>query len=163
MKCKAIVAHILLLCLLTTACGHTQPAPLKVRFYYNQATVAYESKDGLLGYQPIANTAPASNWVQLLEDYLRGPTDPQFVSPFPAGTQLVYFTVSQDTAQAVLSHAFADIAGADLMIACACFALTVQSITDCSIVEISAVDALLNGQSSITIDPSTLSFYDSAQ
>jgi hypothetical protein len=163
MRYKAIAGWILLLCLFITACGHTQPDPSGVRFYYNQADVAYDSNDGLIGYQPIANTAPASDWVQLLEDYLRGPTDSQFVSPFPAGTHLVYFTVSQDTAQAVLSHDFADIAGADLTIACACFALTVQSITHCSVVEISAVDALLDGQSSITIDPCALSLYDSTQ
>lgn len=163
MKYKLIAVWILLLCLLLSACSHTPPDPSATCFYYRNATVAYHSENGLIGRQLIDDTDDTSDWTQLLEDYLRGPTDSQLVSPFPAGIQLVYFSVSQDTAQAVLSREFADLTGSDLTIACACLALTIQNITHCSLVEISAVDALLDNQPSITIDPAVISFYDSAQ
>ena len=163
MRYKLIAVWILLLCLFLSACSPVPSYPTDNCFYYKNATVAYHSENGLIGQQRIADTYGAADWTQLLDDYFAGPTDPQLVSPFPAGTQLVYLSVYQDTAQAVLSREFADLTGAELTTACACLALTIQGITHCSFVQISAVDALLDNQPSIAIDPSILSFYDSAQ
>lgn len=163
MRYKLIAVWILLHCLFLSACSPEPSDPSNTCFYYKNATVLYHSENGLLGQQWIDITGGSDDWTQLLSIYLAGPTDHQLVSPFPAGTQLVSFSVYQDTAQVVLSREFADLTGAELTTACACLALTIQSITHCSYVQISAADALLDNQPSITIEPAAISFYDSTQ
>lgn len=157
---KSIIAHILIVCALLTACemAHKSAA---INFYYRAEQFSFEPEDSAVIAESRKEILDHLAYNKIIEKYLEGPMSTDLYDPFPDGTTLVSITVDQQTASIVLSNAFAQLTGIDLTVACACLSLTVGELTRCPKVQISAQNALLDNRQSITIDINDLDFADS--
>ena len=129
-------------------------------FYYCIKQADYSSENSAIGSESCSEPIHHLDYNKILENYFSGPNSSELLSPFPAGTKLVSFTLDQQTAHIVLSDHFAELSGVDLTVACACLSITVENMTNCATVTISAEKKLLDNQESITIDTKSLLLTD---
>lgn len=159
MRYKNLVLLLLILNLFLCSCGQEKP-PQQVRFYYCNKNIDYGFSSNTIGYEPCGDPLDHSAYDKYFSNYLSGPKTNALISPFPAGTTLVSFFVEQQTANIVLNDEFSILTGIELSLACACISLTVQDMTGCATVEISAQNALLDNQESIIINTNTIHLND---
>lgn len=144
---------------LLTSCAKTEESTQGYAFYFCQKTYEYGSDSSIIAAEYFsAETAMTPE--QLIEQYLLGPQDESLSSPFPSGTTLHYLKIGAETTEITLSPQFASLEKIELTIACACLTLTISSVCNCTSVEISALDSLINNQKTITMDVNALALYD---
>ena len=148
-----------LICLLMTvmllfcfsSCANDRVIKNPVNLYYLSSDT---SESGML-IQPEVREASADLEEQLNE-YLRGPLDEAYVSPFPQNVHIVAIKQSDSISEIVLSDSFASLSGYELTVACACLTKTLQELVDTKLVNIRAENATLDGNAYITMNTDAL-------
>lgn len=128
-------------------------------FYYLRRSNSFNSEDSIIAPETVDGSR-FSNISLMLSSYFRGPSDLALESPFPAGTYLLDTALSSDLLVVTLSDNFALLNGIDLSLACCALAKTAMEYTGVEEVQIKAVTALLDGETSITIDTRDIVLYD---
>ena len=129
-------------------------------FYYRRTETDYLSTDGIIA--PEQRETAGTDTQQLLELYFQGPESPELEAPFPRETQVVDWSLEDQILRITLNEAFAQLSGIELTVACGCIARTFLELTDASAVQISAADALLGPEGSITMTGESLQLADDA-
>ena len=161
MRCKSLLCILILMIVLCCVFGCSQKDnENQISFYYCNSKVDYTPDDSLIGFEFYNKSIDPFAYDKLLHTYLEGPQSKTLLSPFPNGTTLVSISIEQQTAYITLSDDFAKLTGIKLSIACACIGLTVKNITGCAKVVISAQNALLEQQQSITINTNEIQLTD---
>lgn len=121
-----------------TACDARRNSDSEARFYYRTARVDYAA-----GESPIAPELRAAegDLPAVLQQYLNGPEDSEYISPFPKNLTLIDCRQSGDTLELVLGEQFAALSGVDLTVARACIALTGLELTNTGRVSIRVENA----------------------
>lgn len=161
---KRVIALALAAMLCLSACSSRQPPKKPVHFFYPVADIyAAEYSEGPYGHSsPVIRSELAESegheedYIYLLNLYFRGPWSTGLHSPFPKNLTVVDFRTSANTAIVVLSQEFAVLSGINLTLAAVCTAKTVQDLTGCSRLQLSAADSFLDGSSYIFIDCNNL-------
>lgn len=158
---KHVIITLLVLALLLSCGGcKSQKIDDPVSFYYLRRSYDFGSTDSIL----TAETKDASQYPSLsmmLGAYLRGPSDLTLATPFPVGTYLLDLKTENDCLYIVLSDNFASHTGIDLSLACCALAKTAMDFSGVTSVQIRAVTALLDGESSITVTADMILLHDS--
>ena len=157
---KWIAAVLSLLCLAGLAgCQKEEPAAPGTAFYYCAADMAYGMDAAAIQaeYRQVDAQEPLP---ELLEYYLAGPASAALRSPFPAALRLLDASVEGSTVYITVTDALAALSGLELTLACSCISLTCMELTGAEAVVISAQDALLAGQKSITMDKNSILLLD---
>ena len=153
---------ILLTLLLLSACS--APAPdnqQQLQFYYCTVDSGFDADSSAIRAES-RECNSLTNVEEILTVYLAGPQSADLCSPFPAALHLVSVTTDAPAVSITLSRELSDLTKLDLTMACACIAMTVMALTGTETVHISAEDALLNGQQTITMNAETLQLLDLA-
>ncbi len=155
-----IVVCILVFCI--TACStETQRVHYSVNFYYRSYPVEFGPDSGVIAVEVRNAKTHANDYGYLLEQYLNGPRVSNCISPFPAGTTLKEFNISESSAKVILSPHLTKLSDSELMIACICLARTLFDLTSVQSVQIGAQNSLLNSQQYITITTDNFELWDS--
>ena len=133
-----------------------------VSFYYRRLELSYGTKPEVFDKEVREAEGYRQNYSYLLSMYVKGPESYSVYNPFPRGTFLTGFALRDGTAFVNLSSSFASLTGLDLTLACACITLTVCEMTGAQQVTISAANALLDGNSQITMMPDDLLMMDNS-
>lgn len=132
-----------------------------VSMYYLRSEFTYNSIDSVVASE-IRDAASFENEARtILSAYLLGPQSDDLRSPFPKNTRLLQLTLTEDTAQIILTNAIATLRGIHLTLACVCLARTVMELTGVQKVQISADSEMLGGNKSIIIDSSSVHLTES--
>ena len=120
-------------------------------FYYLLDEPTFGTQ-GQLYRVEVRETAPYGNDLsKILSDYLEGPVEDHSLSPFPAGTRLVDCSREDGALTLVLSEAFAQCTGVELILAGNCIAKTCFSLTDADSVSIQCSHQLRDFPSGILL------------
>ena len=160
---KRMICLILLFCVAATlpACVQNQDKiQVPVNFYYLRQETTYGSADSLIAPITAEGADYSNDPAGLLSQYLKGPGQNGWVSPFPRGTQLLSMELVNGFLRLTLSENFASLTGMDLTIACACLTLTALDLTGANSVRISVEGATLNGAEYIRMDRNCLTLLD---
>lgn len=142
------------------ACQPENPPPRQpVNFYYRNTEITYGSDSGVISAQ-VSEGAGYTDPIDLLNKYLKGPSDSTHDATFPASTKILDMTVQGDTAYLKMNTSLARLTGIDLTIACACITMTTIELTGVTTVTISANGETLDGSDFITMDRSKLMLLD---
>lgn len=118
------------------------------------------SDNSVIAVHTIEGKGLKEDLAYLLSLYFRGPSDPELESPFPRGTSLVEWSLTDSLLTLTLSDSFATLTGIDLTLACACLTITCLSLTEAEQVQIQAQTVQLDGKQSITMDKSIILLLD---
>ena len=157
---KAIIAVILLVSILLSACSATETEKA-VEFYYPRVNYTQNSIDSVIAAEMCSNEA-LSTIEQLLNRYLQGPQDPLLRNPFPDATTVITVYVMGNVTLLTVSDNFSQLEGLDLVMACSSLSRTVSGMTGTPIVQISCESVKLDGKNHITIGPDTILYIDTA-
>ena len=149
----------ILLCLCSCA-KDTRPAKIPVNFYYLASEVSYNGTSEILLSEEREGAGYEADVEGLLNQYLKGPISNAMRSPFPAHVTVARYATTANAVILELSGEFAQLTGIDLTVACACLSRTLFELTQLEKVMISATDAQLDGQASITFDLNDIHFVD---
>jgi len=130
-------------------------------FYYRKIETDYLGTDGIIAPE-LRNLAEIDNIGQLLELYFQGPQTPDLEAPFPRDTKVLDWSFENQVLHMTLNKTFAQLSGIELTVACGCISRTFLELTDASTVQISAADALLGAEESITMTSESLQLMDDA-
>lgn len=161
-KTASILLMFVLLFSLAACSAQNETISDPVNFYYRRTEMEYGSSSGVIGKEVRDAQGLKNNYEALLSKYLQGPESYDFYHPYPRGTSLISLELQENTALVQLSAPFADLTGLNLSIACACLTLTVCGITGADQVRISAMDAMLDGQTYITMSPDSILLLDNS-
>ena len=159
MKLKPLICVLLLICACLCSCSNVQ-GNTDILFYYPNKQINYSTTDQIIGYEKCVENVDPLAYSELLTIYLKGPRSSELNSPFPSGTALVRFTIDQQIAHVTLSNDFSELTGVDLSIACACLSLTIEKISGCAQVQISAENAQLDNREFITVNTNEILLID---
>lgn len=155
-KTIIILLSILLMSFLFGCSGKTEEFQQPVSFYYPEKAQDDGSINNVIRSER-REGAPFGNDLQLLlTAYLAGPMDPTLYSPFPARTELIESSLSDDKVVLHFSEAFGELSSLERTIACACISKTCMEFTGTVSVEIFAEGILFDGVDSIVITQDNL-------
>lgn len=166
---KKLTAILLLIFLAVSMVGCTQEKELTdpVRFHYLQAPqtdgeLPHGTADSVIAPEVREGAEYRHDLELMLDIYLHGPLDKDYLSPYPVGTTLRQFAVEDSGATVVLSNHFASLSGLDLTLACGCLAMTVMDLTGAESVTIRTEGTLSADTDSITMTRDDLVLFDTA-
>lgn len=167
---KRLICVVLVLCavLCLPGCAQESNMAAPVRFYYLRATlpndeVFHGASDSVILAEIRDGEGHLSDDWYLINQYLNGPVDFQYASPFPAGTALVDLIPEESAIHVVLSDDFAELKGMKLTLACSCLTMTVLELTGAEAVVIYTESEQLDGKDQITMDRESLILFDDTQ
>lgn len=164
MKRITVFFLVILLLLTVSACDSSSSSNANtVKFYYCSQNMEYHSKSGSMVIEKFNAGSRLSDLTYLLTQYLDGPQEDNYISPFPEGTAISQVSLQDNVVHATLTNELASLTGADLTLACACLTLTILDITKAESVVISAESAMLNNADYITMDASCILLLDAAK
>ena len=123
-----------------------------VRFYYPRVKPTYGKSDSVIAWEDREAEGFTENYLYLLRQYLKGPESDALARTFPRSVVMKDIKISGSTAYVLLNEHAASLTGLDLTMACACLTATVTELTGVQRVTVRAEGALLDGNSSITMD-----------
>ena len=147
---KRLIAVFLLIALFLCGCSSKVKAP----FYYCRANFQEEPLESIIDSENRDITGHEHQLDFLISLYLMGPSNKDFVSPFPADVQLQKTHVTGTKLTVVLTN-MEDISDSRFTIASACMALTCFEISNYETVTVSS------GKRTITMNSSMLTLHDS--
>ena len=158
---KRVVCLLLLLALLcgcsTIGLGRRDTG---VAFYYRDTGSDYFSSLGAMGIEHRTLREDHTGLNDMMELYLGGPIDPELASPFPKGMRLVRSEMTSKEITLVFDDSLASLTGVGLRLACACIARTISEYGGYETVTVQAETLELDGEDSITVQPSALVLED---
>lgn len=160
---KKTLCLILAMLLLLPMLGCTEPEPEirePVKFYFRQTSYDYTDPGGVISSETVDAYGFRQDYEYLLNQYLKGPTDPALSRVVPKTVDMISLHIKEDEAHLVLSDFFAILTGMDLTIACACLTLTVCEMTGVKKLTVSTPNALLDGSRSITMRATDITVQD---
>lgn len=163
---KKWIALALTVCLLLTATACQSPEPeIKdpVTFCYRRTDNTGNKLMSIIATEQRDAQGHVGDIDWLLKTYFEGPESPLLQNPFPKGTRVLNWYISNNTLQLILSESFAQLTGIRLTVACSCIAVTFLELAGVESVEIRCRDIPLDTQESIKLDWNRLhlSDYDS--
>ena len=147
---KRLIAVFLLAVLMLAGCSTKVTAP----FYYCRSDFQTDPIESLIESENRDITGHEYQLDFLISLYLMGPSNKDLVSPFPADTQLQKSQVSGNSLTIELTD-MDMVSDSAFTVASACMALTCFEISHYETVTITS------GSRSVTLDPGTLTLYDS--
>ena len=155
---KKRIASILLILLIVSLCACTDtPDSSKdpLVFYYPWADLEAAMKQDphctALGYEERDISGNRENLRYLLTLYFQGPLDTDLASAFPKGTSALEVQMEDTALTVTLNHAFGQLEGMDLTLACTCLARTCFGLTDAQSVTIKTAPTDDTPELSVTI------------
>ena len=146
---------------LMSCAKETQPE-YPVNFYYRRWEIAYNDDSDVITYELREGKSHALDVAYMLKEYLKGPISKELYSAIPENTRLIKLSLTESSAQVLLSDGFARLSGLDLSICGACITFTVIDLTGVKTVQISTQNVPLNNQPHITMNKDCLKFMDEA-
>lgn len=143
-----------------SGCKSEQEIVHPAKFYYLSKSISYHKEDGMIVSEVHDINGIAEDLEKIADQYLLGPSDASHRSPFPQGTSVRKITHLNGILNIVLSSEFAELSGYELSLACACLTVTLQELADTQLVQISAENALLDGNEYITMSADSIVVYD---
>ena len=162
---KRIVSFLLILCCFACilGCSSDKKTPEgSVAVFYKKDKTTYGSSDGVIAETYMHSSGHETEYVYLLNQYLKATPGEGFTQTFPGGVTLIHFKLEGLTAKVVLSDRIADFSGMELTIALTCLTQTVMSMTGCQEVIISASTKQLDGQNFVTLNRDSYLLVDSS-
>ena len=153
----------LFLCL--AACASQVDTPKQpVQFYYPRHTDQFQYGDpqGAITYELREAAGYTDRYTYLLNLYLRGPVTPELRDPFPSGISVISLNTAANSAELVLTDAFAQLSGMELTVACACLTLTIHSLTGIESLTVSTQGQQLGSEGKIVMNLSDILFMDTS-
>lgn len=128
---RRLICALLILGLLFPA-GCTTASEDMYSFYYlrSEESIVYGSPDALIAPVSMEITGQSKDLNYILGLYLDGPSQENFLSPFPRGTHLVSSHSDGDSLIVTLSEEFSALEDIHLILACACLCRTCFALTD---------------------------------
>ncbi len=162
MKRIICIAIVIMLAIQISGCASkdTDEIPEAANFYYVTEETEYHSKDGFISSEKKDVENEIDDLTSLVNLYLTGPKEAHLKSPFPQNTVVRNITHKNSIFSITLSNEFSQLTGFDLSVACACLTLTIQEFADANLVQISAENAELDGNKSITMSTDSLVLFD---
>lgn len=154
---KRIIILILVLSSLFafTSCSAYYGRSVKnnIDFYYLKRMPEYNIEDGIICpiKKQVDKYSSDEEWIKLINLYLKGPDDGNYISPFPPNTTLKRFSFDGDTLTVFLSNQISQLDGYDLTLACACLTKTVMKTKPVYAVEVCAEGGIIGDFISITM------------
>ena len=157
---KRIISLILIVCLLIplAGCGGNA-SQFPVTFYYRRTETAYGTDNGIIAPE-LRDIRTEGHLVSVLSVYLEGPNSKDLESPFPRDTEILYWSLQQDTLRVTMNETFGDMSGVELTIACACLAKTIFGISEVDQILIQAENTTLGGEPFLTFSRTNVNLYD---
>ena len=131
-----------------------------VNFYYRANPVDYNSSSGVITAETRESSGYEQDPIGLIEQYLQGPLDAGYLSPFPSDVHVEELNSGESALQITLSANFSDLSGHNLTIACACLSKTLMEIMQCDTVQIYASGCDLGGNRFIEMKSDSFLFLD---
>lgn len=158
---KKTICLILCLSLLLGLCA-CQSAALRQpgNFYYYRPDTQYGVADGVIAPEQRELDGISGDIGAMLAGYCQGPVSRTLECPIPRNAKVQSWSLENGVLSIDFSSHFAQLSGIELTIAGACLARTFLELTEAEAVTITAGDALLDGESSITLTKSDLNLYD---
>lgn len=162
---KFISTLLSLLCLVVfSSCSvyKNSPSNTEVNFYYLRNSTEYNAEDGLLNAESrsVSEYSSDEDWMNIINLYLKGPIDNNYISPFPAGTTLQRYSINNNAITVFLSNQISQLEGYDLTLACACLTKTIMESKSFHAVEIRAEGGKMGDFISITMTEESLLLLD---
>lgn len=126
---KQFVAFLLIVALVLCCAACAPVSENACTFFYLRTadTVRYGEADGLIA--PVTREIASEDLDYLLQLYLDGPVEENYVSPIPRGTRLLSVRWDEDTLVLELSREFSALDNIHLTLAGACLAATCHAMT----------------------------------
>ena len=140
MKRIICVFLVLTLALLACGCAKNDNIRIPVNFYYCTDPINYNSAEGVVSCEIRDATGYENNNVDLLSLYMQGPISDGFLSPFPANSQIIGISQTDDSVDISLTESFFQLTGSDQTLALTCLSLTVMDLYRCDNVQIRSED-----------------------
>lgn len=160
MKRLICMLCILLFVPLMCACSEPQTLQNTYSFYYCATDPGYGINTGVFAVEERETACKEGDYPLLIEEYLRGPRISNCTSPFPGGTYLEEFSLSDGTAVIILSPHMAFQTTANLVVCCACLSKTLFMFEDIHTIQISIQEYLINGEEYLTFTRNSFSEWD---
>ncbi len=142
------------------SCASSRQPEIPVNYYYAMRQIEYGCETGVVAAEAREAKGHTQDYTYLLAQYLKGPRDDKYISPFPAGTSLESFEIYNNIAHITLSMHLSLLTGAELTVACVCITKTVTEMTGINSVQISAQNGLLDGESYVEMTNNSFVFSD---
>ena len=139
------------------------PLQNPITVYYRRAEITSESSDSVIASLEIEGAGYEHDPTALLNFYLRGPIDPEFVNPFPFRTEVLEMKIENNAADLLMNPSMSKLSGIDLSVACACLTKTVMALHGVQSVTIRVRGGTLDGADAITMDSDVLHLLDELQ
>lgn len=159
-KITAIFLSILLMLCLPGCSASQDSFVAPVTFYYPELAQEDGSIANVIGAETREGQAYVGDLKALLSQYLLGPKDPAFYSPFPDHVDMIDASVTDGKVTIIFSESFAELSSLDRSIACASIGMTCMEFTGAQQVEIFAENTLFDGEESILITRDSLLMED---
>ena len=157
---KRFICLILVIQMITVLCACNNKH--KVKNPVNQYYLSADITESNLLIRPEVCEAHES-LVEQINNYLRGPSDEAYFSPFPDNVYVIAINQSDSISEIILSDSFASLTGYDLTIACACLTKTLQELVDTKLVKIRTENEPLDGNAYITMSADAIIAIDAAE
>ena len=160
MKKRLCLLLILAVSCCLFACGQGEQDPVKpANFYYCKKDISFTGTNDVFASE-VREIADAEDIVEIMNNYLSGPTSKHLYSPFPTPLQILSIERVGTTLTVIFSPQLSRLTGPDLMQACVCTAMTLFDMMQADTVIITADGVLLDGRESVMLTPDRLVFTD---
>ena len=154
-----IFALLLPLC----ACDTQEEEPeivSPIRFYYRRTEPVYADADSVITFEVREAAGHESDYLYLMNLYLKGPQSPLFSRTFPKHVSVEQLEIRDSHAYIRVNDEFSYLAGLDMTFACVCLTKTLCEMTGATKVTITTPNSLLDGKQSITMDLNSILLVD---
>ena len=158
---KLISLLLIFSLLLMPGCASDPPEQTEeYPFYYRRSDPGYLDDDSVVGAEIRSVTFDPEDMSSLFAAYFEGPETRNLESPFPRGTGVISWSLSDDTLMLNLSEPFAALTGIELSIACGCIARTFLGIVNVRTVTLQVMHNTLDGRNFLELSRNNLHFSD---
>jgi len=123
---KRIIFSLLLILFLFSACGKED----EILFFYPKAELEYHTDSNIMESEVREAPGHEDDLNYMMALYFEGPLDQALISPFPRGTAMLEYTLSDKTLEMTMNESFAGLDDLEHTIASACIAQTCFHLTD---------------------------------
>ena len=160
MKYICLIFSAVLLFSILCGSANEQQNGNSVTFYYCATEAEFGSEMGLFAAEERYVSYNPGEYEALIQEYLNGAISADCVSPFPGGTTLVDYSLSDNAAAIVLSPHMGLQSQADVITCCACLCKTLFTLSDLEAIFISVDGDQINGENELVFHRDSFIIYD---
>lgn len=158
---RRFVCILLSISLLFCVTGCSDNTEGTVTLYYLRKEIDYNSSTPLIVAFSQQTSSIPQQYEQIINQYLRGPTSSDLISPFPEEIQLKAFEISSNQLSVTLSYHKESFSDSRRTIAFACLTKTLVTLTGINAVEIIAEDIDSDDQEIFNFSIDSFTYIDS--